>query len=57
MTDDRPPIDTTELEHQHFCEICGALWAHADDSCPGPRWAGRSTWSCSWDCPMCEGQR
>jgi len=39
--------------HQHFCEECGEIWSHDDESCVGPRFAGRATWGGKWTCPLC----
>ena len=45
--------DTTESVHRHFCEECGGIWAHDDESCVGPRFAGRAVWGGKWTCPLC----
>lgn len=47
--------ETTEEEHAHYCEMCGSVWVHEDESCVGPRWEGKMYWGSTWDCPRCAG--
>lgn len=47
---------TTESFHRHYCEECGGVWEHADETCPGPRWTGRMYTGGMWKCPLCEEQ-
>ena len=44
-----PVVQTTEPEHDHWCEECGSVWSHADDDCLGPRLSATSQYTC----PMC----
>jgi hypothetical protein len=54
--DDDVMVTTTEPEHVHYCDVCGQIWSHADESCEGPRHGGgRPILSTpSFECPMCE---
>ena len=45
------------LVHRHYCEACGAVWSHADESCVGPRWTGHMAIGGAWDCPICVGDQ
>jgi hypothetical protein len=49
--------ETDEIQHQHYCEECGGIWGHDDESCMGPRFAGRMKLGLAWTCPMCEDPR
>lgn len=48
---------STEFAHSHYCEECGGVWSHNDESCVGPRWNGRMYMNVQWTCPMCEEQQ
>lgn len=56
MIDPRGGFSTTESFHRHYCEECGGVWGHADETCPGPRWTGRMVMGGMWKCPLCEEQ-
>ena len=56
MIDEEGGYSTTELFHRHYCEQCGGVWMHDDESCVGPRWTGRmyTYMGGAWACPLHE---